>query len=166
MAQPEANASREPDSLTTIQKLESLSKVDIFSRLGPHELLLLSNSSAVQDYAEGEIIYREGETAHHIYNLLEGRIELRRQPDQVEEITPGGSFGALAVLSGQPRFFTAQVVETARCIKVEREAFWEMVEDYPSAARAIFEVLSGQILTMMGRLSEQKDEEGAKGKRG
>jgi trk system potassium uptake protein TrkA len=157
--QPETEASKEPDSLTTIQKLESLSKVDIFSRLGPHELLLLANSSAVQDYPTGEVIYREGETAHHIYNLINGRVELRREPDQIEEIRPGGSFGALAVLSGQPRFFTAQVTEPARCIKVEREAFWEMVEDYPSAARAIFEVLSGQILTMMGRLSNQKGEE-------
>ncbi|RPI27432.1 MAG: hypothetical protein EHM61_08460 [Acidobacteria bacterium] len=146
----------ESDSLTTIQKLESLSKVTIFSRLGPHELLLLASSSVVQDYGEGEIIYREGETAHHIYNLIKGRVQLRRDPDQVEEISPGGSFGALAVLSRQPRFFTAQVLEPARCIKVEREAFWEMVEDYPSASRAIFEVLSGQILTMMGRL--KKDE--------
>ncbi len=156
LMQPKAEATKEPDSLTTIEKLESLSKVNIFSRLGPHELLLLASSSSVHDYPAGEVIYREGETAHHIYNVIKGRVELRREPDQVEEIRPGGSFGALAVLSGQPRFFTAQVIEPARCIKVEREAFWEMVEDYPSAVRAIFEVLSGQMLRMMGRLSDQK----------
>jgi len=156
--QAEADASRDADSLTTIQKLESLSKVNIFSRLGPHELLMLATSSSVQDYPAGETIYKEGETAHHIYNLIKGKVELRREPDQIEEVLPGGSFGALALLSGQPRFFSARVVEPTRCIKVEKEAFWEMVEDYPSAARAIFEVLSGQILTMMGRLSDQKEE--------
>ncbi len=154
--EPETKASKQPDSLTTIQKLESLSKVDIFSRLGPHELLLLASSSTIEDYPAGDIVYREGEAARHIYNLIEGRVELRREPDHIEEIRPGGSFGALAVLSGQPRSFTALVTEPARCIKVERESFWEMVEDYPSAARAIFEVLSGQILTMMNRLSSSE----------
>jgi len=163
LMQPETEASTEHNSLTTIQKLESLSKVDIFSRLGPHELLLLANSSAVQDYPADEVIYREGESSHHIYTLVKGRVQLRREPDQLEEVRPGGSFGALTVLSGHPRFFTAQVIEPARCIKVEREAFWEMVEDYPSAARAIFEVLSGQILTMMNRMSTEKKDEGKEG---
>ncbi len=151
-----AESSTDLESLTTIQKLESLSRVDIFSRLGPHELLLLANSSVVQDYAPGEVIYRYGEEAHNIYSVIKGKVQLRREPDHIEEIHPGGSFGALSVLSRQPRFFTAVAVESARCIKVGREEFWEMVADYPSASRAIFEVLSGRILTMMGRLSKEK----------
>ncbi len=144
---------KEEESLTTIEKLESLSRVDIFSRLGPQELLVLATRSIVETYPKGHVIYSEGETAHHIYNLISGRIELKRQSAQPEEVGPGGSFGALAVLGRQPRFFTVIALEKCRCIKVDRDAFWEMVEDYPAASRGIFEVLARQILRLMNRIS-------------
>ncbi len=144
---------REDGSLTTIEKLESLSRVDIFSRLGPQELLVLASRSIVEEYPVGHVIYSAGETAHHIYNLISGRVELRRESGQAEKVGPGGSFGALAVLGRQPRFFTVVVLEKCRCIKVDRDAFWEMVEDYPAASRGIFEVLAKQILSLMNRIS-------------
>lgn|GEM_PF-3910321 len=152
-AQMDNSTNKQDGSLTTIEKLESLSRVDIFSRLGPPELLVLASRSIVEEYPVGHLIYSAGETAHHIYNLISGRVELRRESGQAEEVGPGGSFGALAVLGRQPRFFSVVVLEKCRCIKVDRDAFWEMVEDYPNASRGIFEVLAKQILRLMNRIS-------------
>jgi len=82
-------------ALTTIQKLEALSKVNIFKAMGPHELLVLANRAIVQDYAAGEQIYQAGEMAQHIYCLIGGRVALRRE-DQAQRILPGGTFGTLS----------------------------------------------------------------------
>jgi ATP:ADP antiporter, AAA family len=137
------------DTLTTVQKLESLSRVEIFSRLGAHELLVLAHQSIEVRFEAGEIIFSEGEEAHNIYSLLDGEVELQRSDHTLRTIEPGGSFGTLAVLSGQPRFATARARRSSLCLKIERESFWDMIEDYPQASRSVFEVLALQIHQLM-----------------
>ncbi|HWP45614.1 MAG TPA: HEAT repeat domain-containing protein [Candidatus Limnocylindrales bacterium] len=132
-------------SLTTIQKLESLGKTDIFSRLGPHELLLLSNESEEVEFQPGQVIFTEGEVAQEIFSLVSGNVELHRTSGHVELVKPGESFGTLEVLTRQPRLFSARALEHCLCLKLDRESFWEILEDYPAVSQGIFEVLVHRI---------------------
>jgi ATP/ADP translocase len=151
----ESSSGRQPgsDTLTTVQKLEKLSQVQIFSRLGAHELLLLATQSVEVLFRAGETIFSEGEEAHNIYSLLEGEVELQRSDHSIRTISRGESFGALAVLSGQPRFATARARRDSLCLKIDKESFWDMIEDYPQASRSVFEALALQIHQLMGQLS-------------
>ena len=85
--------------LNTIQKLENLSKVDIFARVGPQELLLLANQCIQADFEINDVIFREGERARDMFALVQGKIELSRANGHRTAVTPGESFGTLSVLS-------------------------------------------------------------------
>lgn len=136
--------------LTTIQKLEILGRVDMFSELGPNELLLLANQCVEAEFDEDDVIFSEGETARDIYVLASGAVELTRNGGPNAELKEGQSFGTLSVLGDQPRFFTAKALERSLCLKIERETFWEILEDYPAICQGIFKMMAARFGSMIG----------------
>jgi len=140
--------------LTTIQKIDKLGKVDIFSQLGPNELLLLSNQCAEEEFPAGKMIFHEGDPAQEIYILLEGSVELTHGGGQLSLVREGESFGTLSVLGEQPRLFTAIAVETSICLKIDRDSFWDILEDYPVICQGIFKILAQRVSTMVNQASQ------------
>src|SRR5439155_14850937 len=116
------------EKLTTIQKLEYLNHVDIFTRLGPQELLLLANQSTQCDFQEGEIVYKEGEPGDDLYILAKGSVELKRRNGRASSVNAGQTFSTLSVVSDQPRLFTATALTPCLCLKISKNAFWEILE--------------------------------------
>ncbi len=147
---------KQPDNiqqkLTTIQKLEYLNKVEIFSRLGPQELLMLANVCVQSDYAAGEIIFKEGDLGQEIFLLVSGLVQQKRV-GTTHTVKPGHPFGTLSVLSDQPRLFSATAIEPSVCLRVPKSNFWEVLEDYPSVSQVIFRTLAQRIRD----LTEGKD---------
>ena len=135
--------------LSTIQKLEKLGKVDIFSELGPNELLLLANQCEEQAFSPGENIFQEGSPANEIYILVEGDVELTRASGQNAALHEGESFGNLSVLGNQTRLFSARAAVSCDCLKISRESLWEILEDYPAICHGIFRVLANRVVAML-----------------
>ena len=142
--------------LSTIQKLDRLGKVDIFSELGPNELLLLANQCTEREFTPNEIIFSEGDLALEIFILFEGAVELRRGSGQAAQIKEGESFGTLSVLGNQPRLFSAVAMERSHCLKLERETLWDILEDYPAICHGIFKVMAQRVGTMLSSLEVDK----------
>ena len=140
--QPVDNVKRK---LTTIEKLESLNRIDIFSRLGPQELLLIANQCDVVEFSAGESIYSEGQSAHEIYALISGKVDLFRGSALLAKINQGESFGTLSVLSSQPRLLSARALENSVCLKIDAENFWDVLEDYPAIIQQVLKLLTQRL---------------------
>ncbi len=134
--------------LGTVQKIDYLGRVDIFSGLGAQELLVLAERSEEVVFQRGQTIFREGAPAAEIYSIVSGRVELCREAGQIELLGPGESFGTLAALTREPRFFTACALEQARCLKLHRDTFWEILEAYPRVAHGVIEMLVRKVETL------------------
>jgi CRP/FNR family transcriptional regulator, cyclic AMP receptor protein len=138
--------------LSTIQKLEKLGKVDIFSELGPNELLILANRCTEQEFEEEDVIFSEGDPANEIYVLFEGMVELRRGSSSATVVKERESFGTLSVLGNQPRLFRAVAKENCHCLKLDRETLWDILEDYPAICQGIFKVMALRVGSMISSL--------------
>ncbi len=114
--------------LGTVHKIELLGRVDLFSGLGAQELLLLAERSEEIVFQPGQTIFKEGAAAEEIYSIITGRVELCREAGQIELLGPAESFGTLAALTHEPRFFTACALERSQCLKLHRDTFWEILE--------------------------------------
>jgi HEAT repeat protein/ATP/ADP translocase len=138
---------REEDGerLETVQRIEHLGRVDLFSGLGAHELLVLAERSQEVVFPPGATIFSEGTPAADIYSVVTGRVELCREAGRVELLGAGDSFGTLAALTREPRFFTARAREQTRCLRLHRDAFWEIVEAYPRVAQGVIETLARKV---------------------
>jgi ATP/ADP translocase len=139
--------------LSTIQKIEKLGRVDIFSELGPNELLLLANRCTDQEFSGGEVIFSEGDPGDELFILSEGSVELRRGSLPAVTIQERESFGTLSVLGNQPRLFTAVARENCHCLKLERELLWDILEDYPAICHGIFKVTAQRMANVLSVLA-------------
>ena len=135
--------------LSTIQKLETLSKVDIFSGLGPTELLFLANQCIEQDFEPGDLVFTEGDLANEIYVLMEGTVELKKSSGQTAIVKEREAYGTLSALGNQPRMFTATARERCYCLKLGIDAVWEILEDYPAICHGIFKVMAQRMNEIM-----------------
>lgn len=135
--------------LSSIQRIQKLGTIDIFSELGPPELLLLSNNCMEQELHDGDLIFSEGDAAEEIYFLIEGNVEIKQSSGFMKTLKPGESFGALSVLGNQPRLFTAMAINDCMCLKLKRESLRDIMDDYPVVSYNILRIMARKVADLI-----------------
>ena len=106
-------------------------------------------------FAQGEVLFREGDPASAAYLLQSGRIRLLKRVRMVERslsvLRAGDLFGEGALLDGVVRTSTAVALSEGVALVLDRSALREIVERIPS--------LSERILTqLVRRLRDAEDQ--------
>lgn len=131
----------------TSQRIAALRKVDLFTPLADAELRALARHLVRAPFVAGEVITRQGATAHWLYLLVSGSAEVwvesagaaRRR---VAVLEPGTVFGEMGMLTGEPRRATVAAATDVMCYRLDKPGFQEIIEARPSLARAMSEVLA------------------------
>jgi putative ABC transport system ATP-binding protein len=101
----------------TIKICETLKKSDVFQRLNPAELLNIAQKMQREQFAKGDLIFRQGEEGDKFYLILDGEVDVliqgpgEQDPRVVNHLLSGAFFGEKALLSGEPR--SASIAATA-----------------------------------------------------
>src|SRR5205809_498144 len=103
--------------------VEQLHRVELFSRLKPEALALISKVTTEETHALGTKIFQHGDAGDKLYLILEGRIRISREvPGMGEEalavLGPGQVFGEMALLDESPRSADARVHERCRVLAI------------------------------------------------
>ena len=136
---------------TLLEKMEMIRSIDLFRSLDPEDALLIAEIAEIVTYPAGHEIFHEGEIADAVYYLHSGRVVTIRNSGHREEIAAHQAFGVYAVLSGRPRLFSAQTVEPCIMLRIDRDQFWNMLEEYPSICRAILARMVDRIDQLTGQ---------------
>ncbi len=154
LALPAATLFLSPDdgkSERKVQKVQNeiraaLRHVEIFSRLADEELAQLAETARFTPFAAGEIITRQGAQANWLYILVKGVVEVRVSTDGAErpvaQLSAPSFFGEMALMTGAPREATVVALTDARCLRIEREDFGEVIARRPELAQQISVVLA------------------------
>src|SRR5512142_2961443 len=102
MAAHPDDASRSPRET----QLAALAKSPLLVALPPGGLEGLLDAADVIELAPGTTVVREGESGGDMYFVLAGEARLRRNELPLKALGPGGHFGALGLLTNQPRTVT------------------------------------------------------------
>jgi CRP-like cAMP-binding protein len=119
--------------------LPILRSIDLFAGLTDADLSLLVQSSAVLDYPPEARIVRSGDQGTSLFVILEGAVSVRRNDSVLAELEPGGFFGEMALLTGDPRKADVIAKTHATCLVVDREAFKMLMENNPRVVENIRE---------------------------
>ncbi|HLW03487.1 MAG TPA: Crp/Fnr family transcriptional regulator [Ktedonobacterales bacterium] len=112
---------------------------DVFRSLGQEELAALSAEVRLKPYAKGARIFLQGEAADAMYLLRQGRVELYHLTRHGKRLKlgvmrPGMIFGEACVLAGGVRYATAEVVEAAQVIAIDRAEVERLIREEPNFA--------------------------------
>jgi hypothetical protein len=129
--------------MTRIEMVMFLQGVDLFSFCNAEQVLRLAGIAEVQEFDEGQTIYRRNEPAGALYCVLEGDVVLEGRDDQVSDaIRTGETFGVLDILSEHLRPATATARTGARVLVIDAEDFFDLLSHNIEIVKALFRKLT------------------------
>jgi hypothetical protein len=135
--------------MLTIEKVLFLKSAPLFAALDSEELAALADITLEVDFAANEVIFEQGQAAHHLYVLARGKVEVFYRVDSQEfpvaHLGEKECFGEMAVMDEAPRSASVRALEPTLVLKIDRESFHELILERPQIAFAIFKILSARL---------------------
>lgn len=140
----------QPHACTVADRLSVLSQVPFFAGLPAPELERINSRTRATWHADGEAIYRVGESGSCLFVVAAGAAKLVRpsgsgQSVLLEVITPGGSFGALGSSAAVCYAETARSLGDSCILSLSGADSRLILRRYPSVALAALDDLAHRL---------------------
>jgi CRP-like cAMP-binding protein len=106
---------------------------------------IIESHKTRQTYKEGDLIFKEGEEAGHLYMLDDGKVDLlvgKPQETRFLAYYPGEVFGWSALLRPHRYLSTARCMTQSAVSRISIEAIRRIVKDYPEDGILIYQNLA------------------------
>ena len=117
----------------------ALARVDLFALLDDEARAQLAAQTMERVFGAGEVIVRQGDTGRSLFVVHRGEVVIRLEPDgrEVARTQPGGVFGEMSLLTGDPRTATVAAARDSVVLEIDADALREVVLSRPDAIAAI-----------------------------
>ena len=138
---------------------EALRRSVLFRRLKPEDRQRLASVATVREFEKGAMLFSEGDGSDLLYTVASGRVKVfkttARGTDVILEIFgPGDPVGAVAVYEARPYPASALALEPTTCLLIPRQAFFSLLETYPTMVRGLLVGLTHRLVELTNRLTE------------
>ena len=106
---------------------------------------MFRNQTDFQTFPSGETIFRQGDPRTFMFVVNEGAVEIRLGDKTVEVVEPGGIFGEMAMIDGEPRTATAIARTDCKLIPIDQKRFQFLVQQTPYFAIEVMRVLAERL---------------------
>lgn len=141
----------------TESKIDALLQIACLSALPRRLLARMAATAGLQRMGKGSTLFREGERAHFVYGLVEGRVALESGPHGEETITDFLASGDILLvppaLLRLPYMVTARAVTELVVVLLPAEEFRHLAETEISLSAALNRVLSAHWRLLMRHLT-------------
>ncbi|MBS1645880.1 MAG: Crp/Fnr family transcriptional regulator [Bacteroidetes bacterium] len=112
--------------------------------------ILITWGAVAKKYPKGEFVFREGEHAHFFYQIISGRVKVFNTNYDGKEFTQaefvnGESFGEPPLFINETYPTTAMTVEDTVILKIKKEKFIELLDEYPSLQKKTIALFAKRI---------------------
>ncbi len=155
----------------TAARLEALRTVSLFRHLKEAELETLAEGMNHMIYTAGEIMTRQGATAHWLYVMTSGKAEVRANVDPdgdgpapmhakvVAKLEAPDFFGEMGLIAGEPRAADVVAVTDVDCFRLGKETFQRVLLGRPEIANELSQNMATRRLELVAvRDGLDKDE--------
>ena len=138
---------------------EVLRRSTIFRRLTEENRQRLAAVASVRDFDKGVGLFSEGDDSDFLYTVVSGRVKVfkttPRGTDVILELFgPGDPVGAVAVYESRSYPASAVALEPTTCLLIPRQAFFLLLETYPTMVRGLLVGLTHRLVELTNRLTE------------
>jgi CRP-like cAMP-binding protein len=128
--------------------VETIEESDLFKGVSQQFLEEIGNAGETKYFKKDSIIFRTNEKALHVYQLIEGAVDIMMIEKEVIHFTvrrPGEIFGWSALVEPHIYTATAKCKTNTRAVSISREAVEKTMLKYPEDGLAILRHLTGII---------------------
>lgn len=138
--------------LNLIEKVLLLQDVDLFAEVSTENLGYLAGIAEEIRPEEPVTLFRQGLVPDAFYVVVEGRVHLDRDGTRILEAGPKEVLGAWALFDQEPHLSSARADTASVLLKVEREAFFDLLADHRSITEGILKALARRVRRLTGRI--------------
>lgn len=135
----------------TMSMIRFLQEIPLFHELTTEQLQSISQDVQPRKFAQGEIIFREGDPGQVLYLVQSGQVRIYVNGLDGSETSvilfgrPGDMFGELAVIDGLPRSATAVALDKTLLYTISRESFRLHMQRLPQLALNFMKELTHRV---------------------
>lgn len=114
--------------------------------------LLFTWGAIAKEYKKNEIIFHEEESANFYYQIIDGCVRMYNSNDEGKEFTQGyfkndQSFGEPPLFIDEVYPSTAVAFRDSKIIKISKEKFLKILEEYPFIQKQFLNLMANRIHT-------------------
>jgi len=126
-----------------------LVRAEVFMDLPTDQLAAIRRYLEERHFAAGRTLFRKGDEGDSLYVIRRGSVRLQRVKDEIIQESgrrgPGEMIGETALIDSSPRGVTVVCETDADFFALSRQAFYDILSNYPSIATQILRVLTTRI---------------------
>jgi CRP-like cAMP-binding protein len=131
------------------RRLDMLGKVDLFAGLSDNEKSEVAEHLQYAPFARGDVITKQGNTAHWLYIMAFGDAEVLYEPPSgppqvLALLRPGQFFGEMALMTGDARTATVVAKTDVECWRLDRGSFQQLLQTRPEIAGEVKRVIDAR----------------------
>lgn len=139
--------------------ISALGAASLFSSLSPEELRLLASHAVRRNYAQGELLFSEGDACKGLHIVVSGKLRIFKSSaggrEQVLAVEgPGGSVAELPVFDGAPYPASVSAVEDSQILFISRTDFRSFCLAHPEVALKLLAVVGARLRRLVGIIEE------------
>jgi len=128
-------------------RLKILHKVELFSQMTDEELTVLAERLRFSQFARGDIISKQGATAHWLYIVISGEAEVYLElagggKHVLRDLGRGNFFGEMGLMTGAARSATVMAKTDVECYRVDKDMFEEILRARPAIAEEMSQIMA------------------------
>lgn len=137
----------------------ALGAVSLFSGLSPEELRLLAAHAVRRRFAQGELLFQEGDLCKGLHIIASGKLRIFKSSasgrEQVLAVEgPGGSVAELPVFDGGTYPASVSAVEDSQILFISRDDFRRFCLAHPEVALKMLAVVGARLRRLVGIIEE------------
>src|SRR3954447_11685939 len=127
-----------------------LARTEVFGGLEERELAEVAQVAVPRTWAQGEVIFREGDEGDTCYLLKSGAVILTREHQDgrmvaLAEVRAGGMFGEMAMFRGETRSATAEAIEDTTAVALLAPDLQRLIKRNPDIANKLLAALAERV---------------------
>jgi CRP/FNR family transcriptional regulator len=147
-------------AITSLETVELLHRVPVFSGLAEPELAHVADVAVPRRFAAGEVVFREGDESNTCYIVRSGRARAVREHADGRALTlahfgPGDIFGELAMFDDERRSATVETVEDTEAIAILGGDMRRLLRQHPDISVKLLAALGRRLRETNERLTRQ-----------
>lgn len=129
-----SSAILKPDDVVAL-----LGQMQIFAALTEDERKQLASRCREVIYASGETVVRQGESGASMFAVYSGQVKVTIEPGnrEVARTDPGGFFGEMSLLTGDPRTATVSATCDSVLLEIPADGFRQIALGQPAVVEAV-----------------------------
>jgi small-conductance mechanosensitive channel/CRP-like cAMP-binding protein len=128
-------------------RVAALEQIEMLSSLSSDERVQLATFMRHAPFGRGEVITRQHATAHWLYVLTKGEVDVKVRAENgaeklVTRMSAPNVFGEMGVVTGEPRTASVIAASEVECYRLDKEAFQRVLKQRPQIAESVSNVMA------------------------